>query len=297
MFSCVIPVSAKDAQSQKFQDLIHSIRKQTFPEDEIEILPIMEGDSESAKAAGIKASKGEICVMLCADNYFTDPNLFYEVFLIMSGNLVDCVYERRYAYLETDNSLNRYFSLIGNNDPVPFYLGKCDREPWVKGLYEPRGIPSYGCNGFFVRRSCFQYTNLDDYYPMDAHVDMIENRGMNYKVLEQGTIWHRTSDSLISFLTKRYRYARDLFSDRKNRRWKVIDGREDYWKLALFILSTLTVVPALCLSVRGFMKIKDPAWFWHWPVCLGFLLTYSLLAIRNVLKHGAFFQVRCPSPA
>jgi len=300
IFSCIIPASPNDCKSIKLKELIHSIRSQDFKQDEIEILVVTNGeilradivrtdvtfiwaesDSESAKAIGIKHAKGEICVMLCADNYFTDSHLFSQVFDYFLE--ADSVYERHYAYVPHDNSLNRYFSLIGNNDPIPFYLGKCDREPWVDGLYKTRGIPSYGCNGFFVKRDRFKDTNLDDYYPMDAHVDMIE-KGLTYAVLEQGTVWHRTSDTLISFLKKRYKYARDLYSDRNNRRWKMLGTKDDYWRLCLFILSTITVIPAVLVSVRGYLKIRDKAWFWHFPVCLGFLITYGVLACRNMLR-------------
>lgn len=289
IFSCIIPASPKDFESEKLKDLISSIKSQNFPQDEIETLVITEGDSESAKAIGIRQSKGMICVMLCADNYFTDPNLFtqvYEHFCRPASS--DAIYELHYAYIKSDNSLNRYFSLIGNNDPIPFYLGKCDREPHVSGIYKGRGFPSYGCNGFFVLRESFEKTNLDHYYPMDAHVDM----KLRYWVLDQGTVWHRTSDNLISFLTKRYKYARDLYSDRRNRRWRVIDTREDYWRLLFFIGTTLTLIQPISISIRGFSKIRDWAWFLHWPVCLGFLLVYSALAVRNLFKFGNFFQIR-----
>lgn len=281
-FSCVIP--AKNSSDPKLLDLIYSIKSQDFPQDRIEIHVVTEGDSESAKAIGIQKSVGEVCVMLCADNYFTDRTLFSKVYDCMLNGDHGAVHERHYAYIPNDNSLNRYFSLIGNNDPVPFYLGKCDREPWVRGLYRHRSFPSYGCNGFFVRRSWFRHTDLSHYYPMDAHVDMAA-AGMTYKILNQGTVWHRTSDSLIPFLKKRYRYARDLYSDRGDRRWKMLDTKEDYWRLGFFIISTLAVIPSLLTSCKGFKETKDPAWFWHWPVCIGFLITYGVLACRNFLKR------------
>lgn len=284
-FSCVIP--AKDPNDPKLLDLIQSIKAQDFPQDQIEILVITEGDSEQAKAIGIRKAKGDICVMLCADNYFTDPTLFKKV--SDEAYICSSIYERHYYYEPKDNSLNRYFSLIGNNDPVPFYLGKCDREPWVKGLYRGRSFPSYGCNGFFVQRKAFRDTNLDDYYPMDAHVDMAK-AGHGYMALDQGTVWHRTSDRLIPFLLKRYRYAKDLYCDRRNRRWKMLDTREDYWRLALFVLATITIIQPLSISIRGYSKIKDIAWFWHPVVCWAMLITYGVLACRNFLKYRSLFH-------
>ena len=290
IFSCVIPASKKDSESQNLKDLISSIKSQDFPQNQIEILVVTEGDSEQAKAIGIRKSKGKICAMFCADNYLMENDLFKRVKNVFySDSCIEAIYEKHYAYLRSDNSLNRYFSLIGNNDPIPFYLGKCDREPWVDGIYKRQGMPSYGCNGFFVKKECFKKTDLAHYYPMDAHVDM----KLNYIIFDRGTVWHRTSDNLFTFLKKRYRYARDLYCDRRDRRWKVIDTGEDRFRLFLFIFATITIIQPLSVSLRGFFKIRDWAWFWHWPVAFGFLVTYSALVIRNLFKHGTIFQVKC----
>ena len=107
-----------------------------------------------------------------------------------------------------------------------------------------------------------------------------------------GSIWHRTSSNLIPFLIKRYKYARDLYSDRNDRRWKMVGTREDKWRLFAFVLATVTIAEPLYVSIRGFIKVRDFAWFWHWPVCMGFLITYTILAIRNLFKYGRLFQVR-----
>ena len=289
IFSCIIPASPKDFESEKLKDLISSIKSQNFPQDEIEILVITEGDSESAKAIGIKQSKGMICAMFCADNFIADTMLFASVYEILCRNdELSAVYPCKYFYDKHDNSLNRYFSLIGGNDPVCYFLGKNDRWPHVEELrIKSNYQPSYGCNGFFYRSEDIKATDLDNYYPMD---NAMEVKG---KIATLGTdsIWHRTSDNLISFLTKRYKYARDLYCDRRNRRWRIIDTREDYWRLLFFIGTTLTLAYPLYVSCRGFAKIRDWAWFWHPVVCFGFLVTYSLLTIRNLCKHRSLFQV------
>lgn len=288
LISCVIPASAKDAESQNLKDLIASIKAQDFPQDKIEILVITEGDSESAKGMGIKRVKGAIIGMFCADNMIVENDLFKRVMVILSvDESVDAVYPWQYAYIKEDNSLNRYFSLIGGNDPICYYLGKNDREPHANGLRRTSNYqPSYGCNGFFYRESAIKSTDLDNYYPMDNATQI---KG-EFFPLVSSAIWHRTSDNLITFLKKRYKYARDLYSDRTDRRWKIVDTTADCWRLAFFIFCTITVVPCLFTSLRGFKRVHDIAWFWHWPVCLGFLITYSILAFRNLFKYGRFFQ-------
>lgn len=293
-FSCVIP--CKDPKTAPYlPDLIKSIKSQDFPQDQIEILVMgpEHGDSEQAKGAGIKLAQGEIIGMFCADNMLTDKSTFSLVKKWMDMRPdASAFFPRHYAYRKDDNSLNRYFSLIGGNDPICYYLGKNDRWPHVDSLKRRSSYqPSYGCNGFFYRAHDIKRTNLSNYYPMDNAME-VSGIFLNMSGLD---VWHRTSDNLLTFLRKRYRYARDLYCDRQDRRWKMLDGREDYWKLSWFILSTITILPSVLISIRGYWKIRDFAWFWHWPVCLGFLITYGLLTFRNLFKHGRLFQ--CPQPA
>jgi len=287
IFSCIIPASPKDAESQKLTDLINSIKSQHFSQDKIEILVITEGDSESAKGIGIKRAKGKICAMFCADNMITNTHLFDNVYenLILHGH--SATFPIRYHYRKDDNSLNRYFSLTGGNDPISYYLGKNDRYPHVKSLIRrSKYAQSFGDNGFFYRSELIKKTDLDHYYPMD---NALEVEG-EFSALDCDWVWHRTSDNLLTFLKKRYKYARDLYSDRNDRRWKMLDTKEDYWRLIGFILSTIGVIPAVCVSIRGFLKIRDWAWFWHFPVCMGFLITYGVLVCRNILNVQLSFR-------
>ena len=303
-FSCVIPCSAKDYESQNLKDLITSIKAQDFPQDQIEILVMGTeyGDSEQAKAAGIRQAKGDFCVMLCADNFILNKYLFRFVYdSALVNRLATGFYSKFYSYVKNDNSLNRYFSLIGNNDPIAFYLGKADRKPcydvdWDEGftyLSFRNGIKeSFGDNGFFIRRSdlLIEEEGLNHYYPMDICVDMAKRGNNRWMRFNADFIWHRTSDNLFTFLRKRYRYARDLYCDRTDRRWKMFGGPEDYCRGVFFVASAITIIPCLFISIRGFLKVKDWAWFWHWPVCLGFLITYTLLAFRNFFRYGRLFQ-------
>jgi len=293
IFSCIIPV--RDMEDPKLKDLIRSIKNQDFPQDEIEILTITEGDSEQAKATGIRKSTGSICAMFCSDNFLTDPTLFKQVYSAFHmDKSVTGVYTKYYQTVPSlDNSLNLYFSLIGSNDPIPFYLGKADRSSWYdydrneisSYLKFPDRIPSFGDNGFFYRRDIILKSNLDHYYPMDCAEDLRELGYYVYKRINSGGIWHRTADKLIPFLIKRYRYARDLYCDRNDRRWKMLSTRKDYWRLFLFILAVLTIIQPLYISIKGFSKVRDWSWFWHWPVAFSFLIMYGILTVRTCLKR------------
>ena len=276
--SLVIP--ARDKNDQKLSELLASIERQDFLKEELEVLVITEGTSESAKAIGIKRSNGEVIGILASDN-----ELVYENYLSVmyeSAKLNGASSSLYYWHNYSDDILNRYFALIGGNDPLSFYMRTNDKAPyysgWSLGPWKKR---SFGDNGFFVRKSWINKTDLDNYYHIDNATE-IENA----PEVEIYPIWHKTGDNIFKFLSKRYRYGlQHAFN--KNRRWHLVDFHkpEDIWRLVWFILATLTVIEPLCLSIRGYLKIRDVAWFMHPIVCLATLFTYVLLVINLGIKR------------
>ena len=296
--SCVIP--ARHKLDYTVQRLVKSIKAQDYPKRLIEIIVVTDGDSEEAKAIGIRKAKGVIIGMFCDDNVILDPMLFrkvselHDLFPEVTG-----IYSKYYAHVPEDNSLNRYFSLIGCNDPLAFYLDKADRRPhWEMDgdkileikTFEHK-VPSLGCNGFFYKADHIRQADLDHYYPMDCAEDLRRKGLKTYAVLcYPDSIHHKTADGFIDFLTKRYKYARDLYSDRSDRRWKMLGEKRDLDRLSLFILCAATIIEPIIVGIKGFRRVKDPAWFWHPVVCLGFLFIYGALACRNLVVHQSLFQ-------
>lgn len=292
IFSCIIP-SREQANNPKLADLIQSIKTQTFDQNQIEIIIVTDGTAESAKAIGIRQSKGEILVMLCDDNRIEDPNLFSDVYGIFKGIPgLTGIYSKYYTYKKEDNSLNRYFALIGNNDPIAFYLNKCDRSPHYDYSKEEimtimkfeKSVPTLGENGFFFRKEILMKSDLDHYSHIDVTEDLRRIGEFVYARINDDYLWHRTADSLFKLLKKRYIYAKDFYCNSQERRWRMLSNKRDYWRLFVFIASALTIVHPLYTSIRGFIKIRDWAWFWHPVVCVSYLIVYSLLGLRWKLR-------------
>jgi hypothetical protein len=295
VFSIITP--ARDHNDPKLQALISSIRCQDFPQDKIEHLVITEGDPESARALGYKRAKGEICVALDSDNFLVYGDIFSKVKRLFDQFPdVAGYYSLFYYCSKDDSSLNRYFALMGNNDPIAYYLGKADRKPYFEKddnvrmdfVQFDKSIPTIGCNGFFVRKNAIMEADLEHGYHIDVCEDIRRKGFKRYIRNHQPYLWHQTSETLFNFLRKRYRYARDLYCDRRDRRWKMVSSREDYWRLAWFIIATVTVVPTLLTSIRGYCKKRDAAWFWHPVVAAGFLITYGILSVRWLLSRSLF---------
>jgi hypothetical protein len=281
--SLIIP--AKCPNDPKLKDLLRSINEQDFPKNELEILVISEGTSESAKAIGIRRAKGEVIGILASDNYLTYPRFLRDMTRMFPG--CDAGYTEFYHYKRNDNILNRYFALIGANDPLPFYLSKCDRAPHFDRAHRAdqeispwKELPTIGDNGFFIKKSLIEKTDLDNYYHIDNALEALDFKDSNV-FLMRADIWHRTGGNIFSFFRKRYRYGlQHAFNP--NRRWHLVDFKQpkDVMRLIWFICASLLLVPTFILSVRGFLKIRDLAWFLHPIICLGTLFTYGLLVLH-----------------
>ena len=269
--SLVIP--AKSKSDPKLQELLASIDSQDFPKSEIEVLVICDGTSESAKAIGIRKAKGEVIGILASDNELIDKtHLSYSYEWAKHGYS----YSTKYYYNPTDDILNRYFALIGGNDPLCFYMRKNDKSSYFS--YYNNRLGSIGDNGFFIRKDLIEKTDLDNYYHIDNAIEAIK---YSSGVVTDSPIWHKTGGNIFKFFAKRYRYGfQHAFN--KNRRWHLVDFSkpQDIWRLTWFIFCSVTLVEPLCLSIRGYLKLRDVAWFLHPVVCLMTVLTYGCLMLH-----------------
>mgnify|MGYP001592310291 CR=1 FL=1 len=146
--SLVIPVGPGDDAS--LQALLTSLQTQEYPQEQVEVLLIRQGNSEEAKAIGIQKAQGEIIGMLCTDNVLTTPDFLTQMVNAARQPGVVGAYTSHYAYVKKDTALNRYFALLGANDPLCWWLGKADRRSYLEERrlsWPPHGID-------FLRRVC-----------------------------------------------------------------------------------------------------------------------------------------------
>jgi len=285
-----IIITAKDRDDPKLKDLQRSIAFQSYPRERYETLIITQGDSESAKAIGLKQARGGVVGIFASDNYLNDPDFISKCMRPFRDNRVVGTYPLRYHYDKRDNILNRYFALMGGNDPLARFLGKNDKGSYLVEMSfrddnyvvgHLLRVPTLGDNGFFIRRDILLRADIDHYYHIDVCQDLF-NKGYNTYAIVNTSIWHRTGGNIIKFFYKRYKYA-DKFLH--NRRWHMIT-RDDLWGVKMFVIATLSLL-TLTESVMGYRKINDLAWFLHPLICLLTLITYGLLYLRH-LKDYAF---------
>lgn len=248
------------------------------------------GNPEKAKARGLKEAKGELVLLLASDNILPEK-LWLKT---MVGSLLKepeavAAYPWRYAYRKGDTSLNRYFALMGANDPVAWFMGKADRQSYLGNenqktklvKFTPENMPTLGDNGMLVWRKKLLKAQVDvkHFSHIDVFYDLV-SLGMNQFVVANQEIVHDTGESFIKFLGKRRRYMRELYLEQRGvRRYKWVRGFGDIIKLGLFIIYSLSVVGPLVTAVRGFLRKPDLAWFWHPVMSVAMIVVYGLALI------------------
>lgn len=302
---------------------LRSVREQDYPQDKIEIVVADGGSSdetrqilrkhkakvinertgspEAAKALAIKKTKGELVLFLASDNELMNKTWLREmVGYLKKEKQALATYSWRYQWRKADTSLNRYFALMGANDPVAWFMGRADRQEWgsdewkLAGEAEDKGkyfavkfnsenMPTLGDNGFLILREELMKAGVGEkqYFHIDAIYDLVK-RGKNLFVVGKNSIEHNTGERYFQFLIKRAKYMRELYlKERTKRRYRWEERGMDKLKLLGFVIYTLTLIGPIMWSIRGYIQKRDLAWFWHLPMCIGLGFTYG----NEVLKR------------
>jgi glycosyltransferase involved in cell wall biosynthesis len=304
---------------------LSSIRNQSYPQSKIEILIIdLNSDlktkgiykkysckiyntsiksPEEAKAFGLAHANNEFVLLIDSDNILPEKNWLSEMIMPFKLNsTLTASYPLRYTYVEDLSLFNRYIALIGANDPIPFFLGKNDRQPYYKkgynlagtsvdkGIYyevifEEDNMPTLGANGFLIRRKDILQAKISKhtYFHIDVIFDLI-SKGKNTFAVVKNSIIHDTADTLTHLISKRARYLKILYLDQKNNRRYHIVRSKDYPMLFIFIFFSILIFPHLLVSVWGYMHKREIAWFVHPVVCLIIVVSYTIAFIETWIK-------------
>jgi len=256
-------------------------------------------NQESRKAVGLLKARNDIVAFIDSDNILPHPKwLLKMVKPFCEDEQIVATQPLRYAYDKSASLLNRYFALFGVNDPVPYYLNKRDRLSWVEqswnllGSAEDRGdyyfvkfkpdaVPTLGANGFLARRNILLKAKCspEEFFHIDVNCDLISLGYNTYGIVKEDII-HISGDKIYSFIRKRFRYMKQYYlKDKSLRRYKLC-GASDRKNLLKYIFFSLTIIEPLIQSVRGYLKIRDKAWFLHPVMCLAALYIYGFAVVQ-----------------
>lgn len=272
----------------------------------VKILEDKIGSPEVAKGLGIVQAKGEYILIMDADDFLIDKNYVRRLLTSLEKEK-NCIgaYSESYFWGKEDKILNRYFALIGGNDPLAVFLGKNDRRGFIQkntDLYgkiikdtdkflirqfDVNKVPTLGGNGFLVKKEMLEKSKFkkEIFFHSDAIYNLVF-KGFDKFLVYKTEVWHASGEEFIYYFVKRYKYLNDIYMrDFRKRDYHVFDPKKDLVKLTLFCLSSMTLLYPIYFSIKGFLKKKDVAWFLHPLVCTGIFWVYSFSVIKNLFNQ------------
>ena len=306
---------------------LRSIRKQEYDQAKVEII-IADGDStdktaeiakkyngkiilentgspESAKAIALKHAKNEILLMAASDNILPHKKWLKKMvsFFDKEPEITGC-YPWRYTYQKKGKILNRYFALLGANDPVAYFLGKADRQSYFSSRWSLAGkakdkgdyflvkfnknnMPTLGDNGFLIKRKTLLKAKIDEkhFFHIDVNWDLV-SQGYNQFIVVKNDIVHSSGEKFWEYFRKRKKYMENLYlHNLEKRRYFLYKKGRDQKKIIAYSFYSLTLILPIIDSFRGYSKVKDRAWFLHPLICFLIFWIYFLSVINWQAWH------------
>lgn len=267
--------------------------------------PDLEYETEARKSIGIKKSKNDIILFLEADNILVGEDWLQAMVLpFMEEENVFCTFSMQNSYLKNMPLLTKYCALIGVSDPPVCYLGKSDKimldqEKYDKGeilkdlqdyyvvKFNKSNLPTLGDNGHMVKRSIINKVNSDPmiFLHSDAFFDMLCLGYDTYGVIKNSMIHYIGSDVLK--LYQRRVVFKERFRDKyiRKRVYLIFDynSPKDRWNLFKCMIFSLTFIQPFLRALKGYMKVREPAWFLHPVVCFVAVVMYTRSEIKYLL--------------
>lgn len=265
-------------------------------------VPERKQNAEYNKGVAVKYAQNEMLVLIDHDNILPHKNWLRK--MIEPLGLDEQIFGAgvmRFHWDKSLSALDRYSALVGGAEPVTFFFNKSAHQSYLydefhlkgklirdignyyKVELNPQDLPALGGNGSVLRRKLIKFANAtpEHFFHIDIHVDLAKKGYTSYAFVKD-TIIHLTGSSFLSLLRRRrYFIEKYHFVDHSKRRYSIYDPNRDRIKLVGFVLYSATFIFPLLDALRGFMKVKDLAWFIHPLMCFGILLIYGITTVKE----------------
>ncbi|OGH51530.1 MAG: hypothetical protein A3H17_01615 [Candidatus Levybacteria bacterium RIFCSPLOWO2_12_FULL_37_14] len=265
---------------------------------------------QNRASLGIQKARGDLIVILQSDNIPTSKNWLREMVQpFIDNKKVFCTFSAYNSYEKDMSATTRYGAFFGAADPVLYFLKKSDKIPLAQKRYDKGEIigetsgywlakfdketlPTLGDNGTMFRRDIMSKVNKKPklYVHPDAFVMMLD-LGYNTCGVIKNSVIHIIPPNIFHYAKRRV-WVKETFYDgwRGNRKYLVFNWRsnKDRLNLIKFIFFSLTFVIPLAESIRGYVKIRDKAWFLHPILCFLMLVSYGSSEIAWFIKKRYF---------
>jgi len=248
---------------------------------------------ESGKAIALSKAKGDLVALIDSDNFLPNKNWLKRMVEPFIDKEILGSEPWEFTYRKKDNLVNRYCALMGVNDPYCYFVGNYDRKSVLSGKWtgldleqEDKGkylkvkiglgvLPTIGANGTIWRRQVLKKAlGLDKYlFDTDIIYRLAQKKPFYFAKVKIGII-HLYCHQLKDFYRKQKRRVRDFFYLESQQKRKATYQRQPLKQL-YFIFSVILVFPLIIQSVKGYIKKRDSAWFFHPWFCLATLWIYG----------------------
>lgn len=263
----------------------------------------LKNDALKRSKIAIELSKGEIILFLEPDNIICGTSWLTDMVKpFIDDPKIIGTFSIYNSATQDMPILTRYTALLGVNDPTVYYLKKSEKlaqfeTEYVKGAcisknsnyitveFNPISLPVLGDNGHMVRRKIIApiASKMKTFLHTDAFMLACKQGHRRYGIVKNSIV-HHTGSNIIDFFTRRIRYkSRYEGSKGAVRDYKVFDiqNPQDRKNIFLFILYSVTYIEPLWLSIRGYAKKHDIAWFLHPIICFLAVVAYGLSSIMK----------------
>lgn len=266
---------------------------------------LAEGEQERA-SIGFKMAKGDIILIIQSDNIVTTKDWLYRrVQPFIENKKLFFTFSMHNSYMKGMDVLTRYCALFGLNDPTVYYLNKqdtvrLDQKKYNKGeiLKETKdyyivkftrdNLPTLGDNGhMFLRSAIKKLKSKDkDYMHTDAIMELLDY-GYNTFGVVKNSIIHVQKPDLVRAIKRRVEIKEKFYDKYRGRRKYAVynpNSVKDRLHLVKFIIFSTTFIVPLFESIRGYIRIRDSAWFLHPVMCLFITTGFAVSEIKFFLK-------------
>ena len=257
--------------------------------------------AEAGKAVGVRAATGEFIALIDSDNILPTETWLSEMIAPLSAHPEAVGSEPwEYTWRKQDGFITRYCALIGMNDPLVYFLGNYDRMNLLTGkwtevdheeedfggyiyvTFDGRGLPTIGANGTVFRTEFIRKNLTGDYlFDIDVLAAYIRKMGkVNFIKAKNGIIHTYCESNIGKFAKKQRRRVQDyLFHKAQGNRSFDWEGQNTKWGLVKFVGCCVLIIPLFYQALKGFLRKRDAAWFFHPISCelTFFIYTFGIL--------------------
>lgn len=272
------------------------------------IRPDLKEREQVRASLGFKMAKGQILLILQSDNLPPSRQWIEQMVQpFLENKNIFCTYSAHYSYKKNMSATTRYNALIGANDPLisSYFLDKIEKVPltvkrYYKGTiidenknyyvvkFNKDNFPPLGDNGQMVWRKVMNKVNKDPrkYIHLDTFARMFD-LGYDTCGVVKNSIIHVIAPNIFTLVKRRIEIKNIFYDRRRNQRRYLIfnwHSSRDRLILVKYIFYSLTFVIPLYQSVKGYMKIRDSAWFLHPFFCFLMLIGYGFSELKWFFK-------------